>query len=182
MIVKDKQTTKTEGEAASSTWSIRRDDSPDRRSNFGAFDSPFRAGEPERDRSDGVRCPDDPMLACAWSLRDCRYRQWQQAPREAWLGTARTWPGLFNADLPTGIEGTEREIAWIAVKMSRAWQKVAQSVADSDTCHRTRDTLIEESKSMRITGLRIVSKFCERRFANDGGSEGYEKYWRMFNL
>jgi len=25
-----------------------------------------------------------------WSLRDCGYWQWQQAPREAWLGTART--------------------------------------------------------------------------------------------
>lgn len=25
-----------------------------------------------------------------WSLRDCGYWQWQQAPREAWLGIART--------------------------------------------------------------------------------------------
>lgn len=46
----------------------------------------------------------DPWAACARSLRDCGYRQWQQAPREAWLGTARTWPPPFNADPPTGPE------------------------------------------------------------------------------
>ena len=44
------------------------------------------------------------VLACARSLRDCGYRQWQQAPREAWLGTARIRPSPFNADPPTGPE------------------------------------------------------------------------------
>ena len=56
------------------------------------------------------------VLACAWSLRDCGYRQWQQAPREAWLGTARMRPSPFNADPPTGLErnGTLRHREYTA--------------------------------------------------------------------
>lgn len=45
-----------------------------------------------------------------WSLRDCGHWQWQQAPREAWLGTARTVdPDLLTR---TRADSRSKEAEW----------------------------------------------------------------------
>lgn len=61
-----------------------------RRYTFEAFDISRPVGSSKR--IDSVRIADPPSarVGTRWSLRDCGYWQWQQAPQEAWLGTART--------------------------------------------------------------------------------------------